>query len=95
MHLESLNYLRAISILLIMVSHFCIAYGQGMISRYFGYVFVDIFFILSALLMGLKYGTKSLSIVDFMKKRLLRLASVYYPYLIISFMALALINGGY
>lgn len=85
--LESLNYLRVFAILAIIIGHICLRLGLEGTGRYCGYVFVDVFFLLSALLLGLKYGDNKLG-GTFLLKRYARLSCTYYPFLIISIVAL-------
>ena len=85
--LNNINTLRAISIVGILIAHVCLQLGNEAMGRFLGYLFVDVFFILSAFLLGLKYGNSPISF-NFLSKRWYRLSDVYYPFLIISIIAL-------
>lgn len=85
--MKSLNILRALSIVLICIAHICLQLGFGGLGRYLGYMFVDVFFLLSAFLQGLKYGGQPVGL-PFLKKRYLRLSVIYYPFLLITIVAL-------
>lgn len=86
-NIEALNWLRAFAIISIIVAHILLHLGIEETGRYFAYVFVDVFFLLSALLLGLKYGTNKLG-EKFFLKRYARLSCTYYPFLIISIIVL-------
>lgn len=79
----SLTYLRSFSILMIVIGHLCHAYQISNIAWYIGYTFVNVFLILSALLIGLRYKPR-LHWKDFYKKRVMKLNYIYYPYLLIA-----------
>ena len=79
---DSLNILRAISIIGIIIGHGCLQMGYESVGRFCGYLFVQIFFLLSAYLLGMKYGSTPIEI-GFLVKRWKRLSVVYYPFLII------------
>lgn len=82
--IESFNYLRMLAILFIVTGHICHTITNAHnIAWYFGYTFVYVFFLLSALLLGLKYKPL-LSWKGFMRKRFIRICCVYYPFLVIS-----------
>ena len=85
---DNLNILRAISIIGIVIGHACLSLGYEPFGRFCGYLFVQIFFLLSSFLLGLKYGDRPLS-YQFIIKRWKRLSAVYYPFLIISVFALS------
>lgn len=87
MKLDNLNILRAISILAIIFGHGCLQFRYEPMARFCGYLFVQIFFLLSAFLLGLKYGESPLS-CNFIGKRWWRLSKVYYPFLLISIVSL-------
>lgn len=78
----SLNILRAVSILGIIIGHGCLQMGYEPVGRFCGYLFVQIFFLLSAYLLGMKYGSAPIEF-SFLVKRWKRLSVVYYPFLII------------
>ena len=83
MRSDSLNMLRVVSIMGIIVGHGCLQMGYEPIGRFCGYLFVQIFFLLSAYLLGIKYGNTSIGF-SFLVKRWKRLSVVYYPFLIIT-----------
>lgn len=85
--MKSLNILRALSIVLICMAHICLQLGFDGLGRCLGYMFVDVFFLLSAFLLGLKYGGQPVGL-PFLKKRYLRLSVIYYPFLLIAIVAL-------
>lgn len=85
--LNNINTLRAISIVGILIAHVCLQLGNEVMGRFLGYLFVDVFFIISAFLLGLKYGNSPISF-NFLSKRWYRLSVVYYPFLIISIIVL-------
>lgn len=89
--IEGLNYLRALSMFFIIIGHICLSRGVEETGRYFGYVFVDVFFVLSALLLGLKYGDKQLE-GKFLLKRYVRLSCTYYPFLLLSLLILTILG---
>lgn len=79
---DSLNILRAVSIVGIIIGHGCLQMNYEPIGRFCGYLFVQIFFLLSAYLLGIKYGNTNIGMA-FLQKRWKRLSAVYYPFLII------------
>lgn len=83
MKLDSLNILRAVAIIFVVIGHFCLQFGFEPVGRFCCYLFVQIFFLISALLLGLKYGCCPTE-VGFLYKRWKRLSIVYYPFLLIS-----------
>lgn len=83
MRSDSLNILRAVSILGIIIGHGCLQMGYEPVGRFCGYLFVQIFFLLSAYLLGIKYGSMPIEI-SFLVKRWRRLSVVYYPFLIMA-----------
>ena len=86
-NIEGLNWLRTFAIISIIIAHILLRLGIEETGRYFAYVFVDVFFLLSALLLGLKYGTSKLG-KKFFLKRYARLSCTYYPFLVISIIVL-------
>lgn len=89
---ESLNILRAVSILGVLIGHGCLQIGYEPVGRFCGYIFVQIFFLLSAYLLGIKYVNTSIGI-SFLVKRWKRLSVVYYPFLIIVICSILLLGG--
>lgn len=91
MKLENLNMLRSIAIIFIIIGHCCLQFGNEPVGRFCGYLFVQIFFLMSALLLGMKYGriptTKS-----FLFKRWKKISIEYYVFLVISIAILYAIN---
>lgn len=75
------------SIVLICMAHVCLQLDYEGLGRYLGYMFVDVFFLLSAFLLGLKYGSQPVGL-PFLKRRYLRLSVIYYPFLLIAVMTL-------
>lgn len=92
MRSDSLNILRAISIVGIIIGHGCLQMGYEPIGRFCGYLFVQIFFLLSAYLLGIKYGSMPIEL-SFLMKRWKRLSVVYYPFLIIVICLILLFGG--
>lgn len=89
---DSLNILRAVSIVGIIIGHGCLQMGYEPVGRFCGYLFVQIFFLLSAFLLGIKYSCTTVEI-NFLVKRWKRLSVVYYPYLIIVICLILLFGG--
>lgn len=89
---DSLNILRAVSIVGIIIGHGCLQMGYEPVGRFCGYLFVQIFFLLSAYLLGIKYGNSPIEII-FLVKRWKRLSVVYYPFLIIVICSILLLGG--
>ena len=81
--LNNINTLRAISIVGILIAHVCLQLGNEVMGRFLGYLFVDVFFIISAFLLGLKYGNSPISF-NFLSKRWYRLSVVYLSLIHIS-----------
>lgn len=90
--IASFDYIRAISIICIILSHCCFGIeGWGFMGLFLGNTFNVIFLVLSAFLIGLswqkhsypKYG------ISFITKRLRKLARTYYPFIILMFAFLA------
>lgn len=92
MKFDNLDILRAISIVCIIFGHGCLQLNYEPLGRFCGYLFVQIFFLVSAFLLGLKYGESPLN-MKFLVKRWKRLSVVYYPFLFIS-MAIVMLIGG-
>lgn len=86
------DFARAIAIIGIVLCHFFLFGGAGNnfipLGRYIALVFNVIFFILSALLYGIKWRKKEFNgfkTDSFLFSRLIKLASALYPYLIVIF----------
>ena len=81
--ITSFNYLRVISVVFIIIGHLChVLPKTHNMAWYFGYTFVFVFFLLSAILLGIKHRPL-LSWKGFMRKRFARINSIYYPFLTI------------
>jgi len=91
MQLDNLNVLRAISIVSIIIGHICLQLGYEPVGRLLGYLFVQIFFLLSAFLLGMKSDKLSVG-GSFILKRWKKLSFSYYPFLIISVIILLLLS---
>lgn len=89
------DVLRVISILGILCCHSCLEWPDYVwLGRYFAQTFNLVFLLLSAFLMGLKWekeGYHRLPIT-FVKKRILRLMTTFYPFLVITIPILFLIG---
>lgn len=82
---NSFDYLRVFSTFMIVLCHlFYIKSDYFFIGTYLS-SFVEVFFILSALLLGLKYSNVKLTWINFFKNRIIRIIASYYPYLILLF----------
>lgn len=86
------DFARAIAIIGIVLCHFFLFGGAGNsctpLGRYLALVFNVVFFMLSALLYGIKWekqGFVSFKAYSFLFSRFIKLASVLYPYLIVIF----------
>ena len=89
--IDHVDFVRAISIIGILLCHYFI-YGTldcvGMLGRFLAGTFNIVFFCLSALLFGLRWkrtGKTPFPLRRFMSKRIVRLASSYWPCLILVF----------
>lgn len=91
MKFQNLNILRAVSIVCIIIGHVCLQMSYEPLGRFCGYLFVQIFFLVSAFLLGLKYGDLPLD-MGFLIKRWKRLSVVYYPFLMVSMGVMMLIG---
>ena len=83
------DWMRCVSIILIVFSHFLMFGGCGdtmiWVGHYLGDVFSIVFLCISALLYGLKWqmnGNKPFHAKSFMIKRFVKIAASLYPYLI-------------
>lgn len=89
--MEYVDFARAISIVGIFLCHYFMfsnMHGAGQFGRFLGGTFNIVFFCISALLFGLSWerkGRMPFHFGDFMKKRLIRLASSYWPCLALVF----------
>lgn len=88
----SFDYIRAISIICIILCHCCYCIkGMDYMGKFLGSTFNVVFLMLSAFLFGLswqkhnypKYG------ISFITKKMRKLAGSYYPFIIIMFVFLA------
>ena len=79
------DYLRVISTLMIVTCHFLYANPPLFFLGTYLSTYVEVFFIMSALLLGFKYSKIVLTWDNFLKKRINRLISSYYPYLFFLF----------
>ena len=84
------DWMRCVSILFIVLSHFLMFGGCGdsmlWLGHYLGDVFSIVFLCISALLYGMKWqknGNKPYPFKSFMIKRLVKIAASLYPYLLI------------
>lgn len=83
----TIDFTRAVAIIIIVTCHFLHFGGLGYLSSlggYMGYVGNFIFFAISAILFGLKYeqkGASAFETMPFMKKRLVRLFASLWPFL--------------
>ena len=91
MKLENLNILRAVAIVFIIIGHCCLQLGCEPVGRFCGYLFVQIFFLMSALLLGMKYG-RIPTTKFFLFKRWKKISIVYYVFLVLSIAILYSIN---
>lgn len=94
--ITALDYIRSISILGILFCHSCFMWQDlDWLGRYLGQMFNFIFLILSAFLMGFKWEKDNYHALplSYVTKRIKRLSSTYYPYLLIMFVIVA-IKGG-
>lgn len=84
------DWIRSVSIVLIILSHFLMFGGCGesvhWLGHFLGDVFSIVFICISALLYGLKWqmnGNKPFHVKSFMIKRFVKIAASLYPYLIV------------
>lgn len=90
--IPSFYYLRILSIIFIVIGHLChVLPNTYNMAWYFGYTFVYVFFLISAILLSIKHKPL-LTWKGFMHKRFIRISSIYYPFLIICIIIL-LITG--
>ena len=80
--------IRAVAILFIMLCHICFGMGWSAAGRFFGGTFNTVFFLLSAILLGLNIGKYKLwggrsSIFQFLFKRVMRLLCSLWHFLIV------------
>jgi peptidoglycan/LPS O-acetylase OafA/YrhL len=87
----SLNGLRAVSILMVLLHHYILLYDNRLLSLYFiGPLGVDIFFVISGFLITTlcikeKVLTKTLSLKNFYLRRALRILPVAWLYILVIF----------
>jgi peptidoglycan/LPS O-acetylase OafA/YrhL len=86
---SAVDWMRSVSIMLIVLSHFLMFGGNGdsmiWLGHYLGDVFSIVFICISALLYGLKWasnGYKPFPVKSFLTKRFIKIAASLYPYLI-------------
>lgn len=94
-HYYSYDYLRAFSIIMIVLCHICHGFGlSSEIGWYLGGTFVDVFLLLSAYLLGLS-SSKNIETdpCGFIRKRTGRIVPTYYTFLTISFLLIILFIG--
>lgn len=95
--IAALDYIRSISIIGILLCHSCFMWqDMDWLGRYFAQMFNFTFLILSAFLMGIKWEKENYRNlpVSFVTKRIKRLSSTYYPFLLIMFGIVAIKGGG-
>lgn len=96
--IHAFDYIRAISIIGIVICHCCFAFSTtDWIGRYLANSFNFIFLILSAFLLGMSWEKKGFPQynINFVSHRIKRLAIVYYPFLIIMFTFLSHVHYSY
>lgn len=86
---SAFDWMRSVSIMLIVLSHFLMFGGGGdsmiWLGHYLGDVFSIVFICISALLYGLKWatnGNKPFHVTSFLTKRFVKIAASLYPYLL-------------
>lgn len=89
----SFDYLRVISTFAIVACHICYINSELFFLGTYLSTYVEVFFILSALLLGLKYFNTVLTWDNFLKKRISRLITSYYPYLFFLFIGIYFAQG--
>lgn len=96
-HFVEFDYLRTISIIGIVLCHCCYGWNHcGWVGSYLGETFNCVFLAISALLLGSSWHHRQYpqySFSPFMKPRITRLLSSYYPFLIFMFLFI-LLSGG-
>lgn len=79
--------IRGVAVLMIVTCHVCYGAGLGVWGQYLGGTFNTVFFLLSAILLGIvnkpENGGGKTSLHPFLFKRWLRLAASLYPFLVI------------
>lgn len=89
----ALDYIRAISIILIVVCHCCFAFPEyDWVGRYLGQTFNFLFLMLSSILFGISWNNKNKPKYDksFLIHRIERIAICYYPFILFMFIFLYL-----
>lgn len=81
---ENIDMLRGFAAVMIVICHTIQPFGGKILalSSYFA-SFIDVFFILSAIALGLKFNKQQLGF-SFLKRRFERLSVTYYPFLIVT-----------
>lgn len=87
------DYLRVISTLMIVMCHICYTNPELFFLGTYLSTYVEVFFIMSALLLGFKYSKIVLTWDNFLKKRISRLITSYYPYLFFLFLGIYFAQG--
>lgn len=93
----SFDYLRAIAIIGIVVCHFCFNFKEmAWLGHWCGNTFNALFLMMSGLLLGMAWNKKGRPGygLGFLEHRFVRLAKVYYPFLVMMF-AFCYTVGGY
>ncbi|MCM1138933.1 MAG: acyltransferase family protein [Muribaculum sp.] len=92
----SYDYLRAFAAIMIVLCHICQGFGlSAELGYYLGGTYVDVFLLLSAYLLGVKYRDKiGDNPVGFLRKRTSRLIPTYYIYLAIVILLSLILFGG-
>ena len=88
---KNLDLLRAISIIGIIFGHICLQLNYEPLGRFLGYLFVQIFFLLSAYLLGLKYENIP-TCSSFLLNRWKKLSYTYYPFFLIAVFVIYVYN---
>lgn len=93
----SYDYLRAFSAIMIVLCHLCQGFGiSSELGYYLGGTYVDVFLLLSAYLLGLRYRDKIReNPIGFLRKRTSRLIPTYYTYLSIAIVLIGIVCGIY
>lgn len=90
---NAFDFLRVISTLMIVFCHISYTNPKLFFLGTYLSAYVEVFFILSALLLGFKYSKTVLTWDNFLKKRITRLIVSYYPFLFILFIGIYFAQG--
>lgn len=96
MRIIAFDYIRVLSIIAIVICHICFGIGLDIewLGRYLGCTFNMTFFALSSLLLGLAWSAKGKSYdSNFLAKRITRVITSYWPFLILAYIALVAVNN--